>query len=352
MLRATVTKKLGGFTLDVSIQSDVRVTGLFGPSGSGKTTLLNCIAGLLDPEKGDIELSNTPYFASDPPANLPIRERRVGYVFQDSLLFEHMSVRANLLYGRNRGGDGPGFDDVVDVLALGPQLARKPRELSGGEQRRVAIGRALLSNPAILLFDEPLTGLDAALAGRVMVYLKRVLDRFAIPALYVSHSISDVIYFCDEVVVLRDGRVVTQGPPGEVITRRGVLDDRHLTDLRNVFTASDANYDQEHAAVRCRIGPLELLVYSATPERTPTPTLAIRANDIILAAARPERISARNVLPAMVQRVEPVGGKILVFIDVGTTWIVEVGPAAVEELSLKPGAAVFAVIKASAIELL
>lgn len=352
MLRATVAKKLGEFTLDASIQSDGRVTGLFGPSGSGKTTLLNCIAGLLAPDRGDIRVFDSVFFTTESPACLPIRERRVGYVFQDSLLFEHMSVRANLLYGRNRRGDGPGLDDVVDVLGLGALLDRRPRELSGGEQRRVAIGRALLSNPAILLFDEPLTGLDAALAGRVMVYLKRVLDKFAIPAIYVSHSISDVIYFCDEVVVLQNGRAVTQGPPGEVIARRGVLTDRHLADLRNVFTATDAIYDPEHGAIRCRVGANELLVYSATLDRAAEPTLAIRANDIILAAARPERISARNVLPATVKRVEPVDGKTLVFIDVGPTWIVEVGPAAVSELGIVPGAAVFAVIKASAFELL
>ena len=210
MLSVRIRKKLGDFPFDVFARCGGRVTGLFGPSGSGKTTLLNCIAGLMRPDEGEILLNDEPLFSVDPPVNLPVRARRVGYVFQDSLLFDHMSVRKNLRYGEKPGGTGPSFDEVVDVLGLRYRLDRRPDELSGGERRRVAIGRALLSDPAILLFDEPLTGLDAALAGRVLVYLKRVLDAFDIPAIYVSHSISDVVYICDEVIVLHGGRALTR----------------------------------------------------------------------------------------------------------------------------------------------
>lgn len=352
MLTVDIRKRVGTFTLRLLARCEHRVTGLFGPSGSGKTTVLDCIAGALAPDSGEIRLNDTVFCSTESAMTLPVRRRRVGYVFQDSLLFEHKTVRANLLYGHRGDGGGPAFDDVVDVLGLRFRLDRRPRELSGGEQRRVAIGRALLSAPSLLLLDEPLTGLDAALAGQVMVYLKRVLDRFDIPAVYVSHSISDVIYFCDEVIVLNGGRAVAKGPPAEVIARRGVLDDRHLADLQNVFIAADARYDADRHVVRCRVGGSELTIYSATHDRTPAPTLSLRANDIILAAQRPERISARNIVPAVVKRIERVDGKVLVFIDVGPTWIVEVGPAAVSELRLGPGSEVFAVVKASAIAVL
>ena len=352
MLNVRARKQLGDFPLDVYMRCRRRVTALFGPSGSGKTTVLNCIAGLTRPDDGEIKLDETVFYAREPLTDLPIRERRIGYVFQDSLLFEHMSVRDNLLYGRKKAGGGPAFDEVVDVLAIRHRLDRRPHELSGGEQRRVAIGRALLSDPALLLLDEPLTGLDAALAGRVMVYLKRVLDTFDIPAIYVSHSISDVIYTCDEVVVLDGGRAVAKGAPTEVIARRGVLDDRHLADLQNVFNATDAEYDDEKAAIQCRIGRGRLMIYSETADRSPRPTLSIRANDIILAAERPKRISARNILSATVDRIAPIGGKVLVFIDVGVPLMVEVGPAAVAELGLAPGADVIAIVKASAIQVL
>ena len=371
MLQARLRKQLGSFVLDLAVQCRGPVTGLFGPSGCGKTTLLNCLAGVTPIDRGRIRIGQTTWLDTDGRVNVAARDRRVGYVFQDSLLFDHMSVLENVTYGRPNNGpspprrpiSGPRLEEVVEVLEIADLLERMPAELSGGQRRRVAIARALLRNPDLLLLDEPLTGLDAELAGRVIVYLKRALDAFAIPALYVSHSISDVLYLCDEAVVLSGGRLVAQGRPRVVITRRGILNDRHLMELQNVFTVKLLAINQEDRSIRCALGDGELTIYGESPRGRRELTLAIHACDIVLALHRPEAISARNALRGTVRRIEPVGSKVLVFVEVGAArggtpashrlqWMVEVGRAAVAELDLRPGAECFAIVKATAIHIL
>ena len=352
MLHAHVKKQFGSFRLDVSVESRVRITGLFGPSGCGKTTFLNCLAGITRPDAGTIQLHHDTWFGTEQGADWPVCRRRVGYVFQDSLLFNHMSVLKNITYGHKPDSAGPRVEEVVDVLEIAGCLDRMPDELSGGQRRRAAVARALLRNPALLLFDEPLTGLDAALAGRIIVYLKRVLDTFAIPAVYVSHSISDIAYLCEEVIVFEKGRVVVQGPPASVVTHAGVLNDHHLSELLNVFDAYRIATDPLDQSIRCRIGENELLIYGPHDDQREHLTLAIHACDIVLAARKPDRISARNAVPGTIERIEPLGTKVLIFLDVGVRWIVEIGRAAVAELGLKPGVQVFAIVKATAIQVL
>lgn len=351
MLHFQIKKSLGTFQLDVDVQSSSRILGLFGPSGSGKTTVLNCLAGTATPDEGAVRIGETTWFDSQQSINTPVRQRRVGYVFQDGLLFEHMSVLKNMTYGFESNSRGPKLQEVVDILGIGDLLERRPCDLSGGQRRLVAVGRALLRHPLILLLDEPLTGLDAPLAGRVIVSLKRVLEQFDIAAVYVSHAISDVIYFCHEAVVLREGRVIAQGPPTQVIARQGVLDEQHLAELRNVFVVESAGAADGDVS-RFRVGAHELTVYARFEGAAKSATLAVRACDIMLATRRPEGISARNILPGRVTRIEPVGSKVIVFVDVGLTWMVEVGRAAVTELGLQPEREVFVIIKASAISVL
>jgi len=354
MLSATFQKRRGDFLLDIDVTCGRRVTGLFGTSGCGKTTLLDCLSGVTRPDAGRIQLGESIWFDAAERCSVPVRRRRVGYVFQDSLLFGHMTVLDNITYGRRPHGHGPQLDEVVDVLQIGDLLDRRPAELSGGQQRRTAIARALLRDPALLLFDEPLTGLDVSLAGRVIVYLKRVLDTFDIPAIYVSHSISDIIYLCEDAIVLDGGRVTAQGVPATVITGRGVLSDQHLRELENVFPARLIGTDAAEQSVRCRLGDQDLVLYDRLTERKDEIVLAVRACDIVLAPQRPGLTSARNVLATTVTRVEPVGAKVLVFIDMGSgvQWMVEVGRAAVAELGLRPEARVFAIVKATAIQTL
>ncbi len=354
MLSAKLQERRGDFLLDLDVTCPRRVTGLFGPSGCGKTTLLDCLSGVTRPDAGRIQLGDSTWFDATERRSVPTRHRRVGYIFQDSLLFGHMTVLANITYGQRGGSRGPQLDEVVRVLEIGELLDRPPAELSGGEQRRTAIARALLRDPALLLFDEPLTGLDVGLAGRVIVYLKRVLDAFDIPAIYVSHSISDIVYLCEDVIVLDAGRVIAQGPPAAVITRRGVLSDQHLRELENVFPARLLGADETDRSIRCRLGEQDLVLYGRLAEQRSNVVLSVRACDIVLASERPSRISARNALAATVTRVEPVGAKVLVFIDMGADvqWMVEVGRAAVAELVIRPQAQIFAIVKATAIQTL
>ena len=185
-----VSKRLGEAEIAVSFVSDAGVTALFGPSGSGKSSVLNMIAGLLTPDRGRILVGGEPLLGDG--VNLVPEARHAGYVFQDGRLFPHLRVRANLLYGAERGQGGTTFDEVVDLLGLGALLGRWPRTLSGGEAQRMAIGRALLSNPRFLLLDEPLASLDRARADEIMAMIERVRDALKLPILYVSHNRAEV----------------------------------------------------------------------------------------------------------------------------------------------------------------
>jgi len=185
-----IAKRLGEVEIAVSFLSEAGVTALFGPSGSGKTSILNMIAGLLTPDRGRIAVGGETLFGEG--VNLPPEARHAGYVFQDGRLFPHLKVRANLLYGAVRGDGGVTFDEVVDLLGLAALLARWPRTLSGGEAQRVAIGRALLSNPRFLLLDEPLASLDRMRADEIMSMIERVRDALRLPILFVSHNREEV----------------------------------------------------------------------------------------------------------------------------------------------------------------
>jgi molybdate transport system ATP-binding protein len=196
-----VEKVLGEAEIAVSFQVEAGLTALFGPSGSGKTSVLNMIAGLLTPDRGRILVGGELLFGEG--VDLPPEQRHAGYVFQDARLFPHLSVRANLLYGARRGMGRVGLDEVVDLLGLGQLLGRWPRTLSGGEAQRVAIGRALLSNPRFLLLDEPLASLDGPRADEIMGMIERVRDEFRLPILYVSHNRAEVDRLAGQRVAIR-----------------------------------------------------------------------------------------------------------------------------------------------------
>ncbi|MBB4131003.1 MULTISPECIES: molybdenum ABC transporter ATP-binding protein [unclassified Xanthomonas] len=203
MLDLDLQLQRGNFTRHLRIEDDARVVALVGPSGAGKSTVLNAIAGLVRPQAGHIHIDGRCLFDSQHGVNLPTHKRRIGYVFQDARLFPHLDVRRNLRYGRHARGASPfGFDDVVALLGIAPLLQRRPRNLSGGEAQRVAIGRALLSQPAILLFDEPLSALDQARREELIPYLQRVRDEIRLPMLYVSHNPDEVQRIADSVHVL------------------------------------------------------------------------------------------------------------------------------------------------------
>ncbi|KAF1722933.1 molybdenum ABC transporter ATP-binding protein [Pseudoxanthomonas wuyuanensis] len=204
MLRLDIELRRGSFQRRIRLESDARVTALTGPSGAGKTTVLNAIAGLVKPHAGRIEVDGRCLFDSAQRIDVPVHRRRIGYVFQDARLFPHLDVRRNLLYGRHGHNPTPqfGFDAVVELLGIGALLARRTANLSGGEAQRVAMGRALLSQPALLLFDEPLSALDQARREELIPYLQRLRDQTRLPIVYVSHHPEEVRRLADEIHTL------------------------------------------------------------------------------------------------------------------------------------------------------
>jgi molybdate transport system ATP-binding protein len=214
MLRVDVSKQLGEFHIEASFVSDGRVTGLFGVSGAGKTSLVNMIAGLLPPDRGVIAVGTEPLDDTTARLHVPVHRRRIGYVFQDARLFPHLDVRQNLDYGRrmNRlADDAAARARVIDLLDIGGLLDRRPGRLSGGERQRVALGRALLAQPRLLLLDEPLGSLDEERKVEILPYLVRLRDEAGIPMVYVSHDAGELRQLATRIVILRRGRVVDFG---------------------------------------------------------------------------------------------------------------------------------------------
>lgn len=208
-MQVSIQKQLEAFALQVSfVLASHGITVLWGASGSGKTTLLQCLAGLLRPDAGRIACREAVWFDAERGVCLAPERRRLGYVFQDVRLFPHLSVRSNMLFGRRfRGPSGVSFEDVVGLLGLGRLLHRTPSDLSGGEKQRVAVGRALLACPELLLMDEPLTGLDRGKREEIMAYVKAIPERFGVPILYVTHSDAERRFLADRVLNLEDGKL-------------------------------------------------------------------------------------------------------------------------------------------------
>ena len=226
MIRLEWTARLtqGGFTLDAGDAASVEVLGLFGPSGSGKTTVLEVMAGLRRPEQGEVRVGDRVLFSRAGGIDLAVHERRIGYVPQDVALFPHMDVRENLLYGwrdtatdKASAGAGEAYTHVAEMLEIGGLLDRRVTDLSGGERQRVAIGRALMSAPALLLLDEPLVAVDRSRKDRILPYLLRIRRQLHVPLVYVTHDTGEMQEIADRVIRLEGGRIVAAGAPGEVL---------------------------------------------------------------------------------------------------------------------------------------
>src|SRR5260221_556145 len=222
MLDLAITHRLGRFALDVAFQSGSGLTALFGRSGSGKTSVVNIIAGLLRPERGRIVVDDTVLVDTARGVFLAKHKRRIGYVFQDARLFPHLSVRHNLLFGRwfaPRAERQETLASIVSLLGIGHLLERRPNALSGGEKQRVAIGRALLASPRLLLMDEPLASLDAERKDEILPYLERLRDETRIPIIYVSHSLAEVARLATTMVLMSEGRVDAVGTVADIMSR-------------------------------------------------------------------------------------------------------------------------------------
>lgn len=355
MLKVKVSKKLANFALDAEFTSNSGVTALFGRSGSGKTTLVNAIAGLLRPERGAIEVNGVCLYDSARGIDMPVARRHVGYVFQEGRLFPHLTVRGNLHYGYDlipAGERHVGFDQVVDLLGLEHLLERRPANLSGGEKQRVAIGRALLVSPRVLLMDEPLASLDNLRKGEILQYIERLHDEIKVPIVYVTHAVEEIVRLADVVVLMAGGRVIANGKASEIMGRPELRADTGIFEGGTVIdakvTAHDLQYDLtmlEFAGGLLTVPGVDALV--GEPIR-----MRIRARDVSIALARPADISVLNVLRGRVVEIRAEAGPTAnVRVDVGgVSLVARITRLSVERLGLGPGREVYALIKAISLD--
>jgi len=359
MIELTIRVNRGSFLLEAELSSRDQVTGLMGRSGSGKTTILSALAGVLRPERGNISVLGSPVFDRSGGVNVAPERRRLGIVFQDNLLFPHLSAGENLLFGYRRvpaAERNSSPEEIFRLLDLGPLLEHSVDQLSGGEARRVAIGRALLSSPRMLLLDEPLSGLDRPLQDRVLAYLLRLKSELGIPMIYVSHSFSDLRVLADSVALLevetdrsgkRCGRVAAVGRPDEImleVEKAGGLDP-----LETVIPGSVIACDPGLGYSVVQAEGLTLRVPFDNLRVGDKVYVTVQADEIILSVGKLPRLSTRNTWPGRVVKVHRLACTTFVTVDVGLPVLVELTAEAVSELGLEPGKEVQALVKAKSL---
>ncbi len=352
-LSVDITHPFGDFTLQVAFDTPGGITALFGRSGTGKTTVVNAVAGLLRPKKGRITLAGEVLFDAGLGICLPLHKRRLGYVFQDGRLFPHMSVRQNLTYGARFTRDhppGPALDEVCGLLGIAGLLERRPGALSGGEKQRVAIGRALLSHPRMLLLDEPLAALDSARKEEILPYLERLRDDTDIPVLYVSHSVSEVARLATSVVVLEDGRVARFGRAEQVLSDPDMVRQIGIRQAGAVLPARLTAHHRDGLSEFSVSGGRLLLPTVEMPPGAAT-RVRILAKDVMVALHKPVDVSALNILPCTILALRGgTGPGVIVQMQCGADRLLaRITRRSARALALSPGVDVHAVIKSVSI---
>lgn len=349
-LSVEIRHRLGGFELDVCFESDGRLTALFGPSGSGKTSLVNLIGGLIKPQKGKIASDGRVLVDTAARIFVPKHRRRIGYVFQDARLFPHMTVSQNLRYGRFFTPAAERYAEMgkmVEMLGIGHLLERKPALLSGGEKQRVAIGRALIASPKLILMDEPLASLDEARKAEILPYVERLRDETRIPIVYVSHSIAEVARLATDIVVLSAGKVTASGPTSQIMQRLDLLPEEERAEGGAVLDMVVAARDEVFGVTVLASAAGEIRVPGVGAVVGRTIRVRIRARDVMIATEEPRGLSALNILPGKVAGISPANGPLAdVLIDCGGQNIVSrITRQSVHDLDLAVGKPVFAVVK-------
>ncbi len=349
-LSVALSHQFPGFTLDVAFEAPPGLTALFGKSGSGKTSVINAVAGILHPNQGRITAEGTSLLDTAKGINLPPHRRRLGYVFQDARLFPHLSVRQNLTYGRwfARQSKGPHFDDIVDLLGLNTLLNRRPGALSGGEKSRTAIGRALLSNPALLLMDEPFAALDEARKAELLPYIETLRDQTKIPILYVSHALAEVARLATTIVVLDHGKTLRAGPAADLLSDPDLARSLGIREAGAILTATVTAQDPDGLTqLHTHGGPLwlpKIAAAAGTPLR-----IRIAAQDVILSRSRPEGLSALNILQGTISEIRATPDGALVQIAIGPDHLLaRITNRSAATLAVAPGQPIFAIVKSVA----
>lgn len=351
-LSVALRHRFPGFELDAAFDAGAGMTAIMGRSGAGKTTIANAVAGLFRPDEGRVEAAGETLLDTAAGVDIPPHRRRIGYVFQEARLFPHMTVRRNLLYGKwLAGADGRYFDRIVEMLGVGDLLARRPGALSGGERQRVALGRALLSDPRLLVMDEPLAALDAQRKAEIIPYLERLRDEGGKPILYVSHSVSEVARLATTVVMIDAGRVAACGPAAVVLADPALARAMPIRDAGAVLTASVAGHDEADGLSELSVSAGRLFLPKVNAEIGSKLRIRVEAHDILLFTEPPTGGSALNVLPVTVTSVrEGDGPGAIIGLIAGTDpLIARITRRSVRNLGLAPGAACFAVLKSTSV---
>jgi molybdate transport system ATP-binding protein len=333
------------FALNITFTLNSGITIIFGPSGAGKTTLLDCIAGLTIPDSGRIKAGDRIFF--DLETNLPAQSRRIGYVFQDLALFPHLTVGKNVEYGLGGEERRQKADAILESFHIAHLRDRKPKELSGGERQRVALARALVTDPCVLLLDEPLAALDAATKSKIIDDLRAWNSAHGIPILYVTHNREEVFALGDRVLVLESGRIIADGTPHGVMAapRRESL--AQLIGFENIFHAVVVAAHEDRGTMTCRIADskVELETPLVRAETGSTLLVGIRAGDILLATVQPTGLSARNIIPGRLLSLEQRDVIVAARVNCGVEMEVHLTLAARDSLQLQAGHEVWLIVK-------
>ncbi|MCU5774236.1 molybdenum ABC transporter ATP-binding protein ModC [Erwiniaceae bacterium BAC15a-03b] len=350
MLELNFSQQLGDHQLTINQTLPGQgITAIFGVSGAGKTSLINAISGLTRPQQGAIRLNGRVLSDAETGVHLPPEQRRVGYVFQDARLFPHYRVRGNLQYGMAKSMK-PQFDTLVQLLGIEPLLTRFPWSLSGGEKQRVAIGRALLTAPEILLLDEPLASLDLPRKRELLPYLQKLAKQVDTPMLYVSHSLDEILHLADNVLVLDQGKVKAFGALEQVWGSSAMRPWLPRADQSSVLRVQVLEQHPYYAMTALSLGDQHIWVSRIdAPPKTPL-RIRIRAADVSLALQPPQNTTIRNILPVQVAELLEIDDQIEVRLQIGQRELwARITPWARDELAIKPGMWLYAQIKSVSI---
>jgi molybdate transport system ATP-binding protein len=356
MIEFTARIASRAFTLDAAFVAEARVAALFGPSGAGKSTIIDLIAGLVHPDSGRIAIGDEVMVDTKRGIFVPPHRRRIAVVFQDSLLFPHMTVRQNLAFGRfftpralRRIEQGP----VVETLGIGHLLDRWPRTLSGGERQRVSLARALVASPRLLLMDEPLAALDMPRRFEIMRLIERVRDAIRIPILYVSHSIEEIGQIADEVVVIEEGRVIAQGPPAMAFAAARHLVERRRFGLSSPIHCRVERYEPNYDLSRLSHPAGTVTIAGDAGASGREVRVLVRATDVALSLHRPEGLSIRTNLDGVVEAIDSDAGPaafVTIRLEGGDSIVAAVTKLARDELGLRKGQRIVCLVKSVALD--
>jgi molybdate transport system ATP-binding protein len=361
-LQKKVRGEAGDFDLDVAFTLQSGITILFGASGAGKTTLLDCMAGLRSPDGGRMTLGERVIFDSDRRINVPPQSRQIGYVFQDLALFPHLSVEANVAYGLSGTSTHERERRVrraLQALELEPLRKRRPGGISGGERQRVALARALVTQPSLLLLDEPLSALDVPVKMKIADDLRRSVQNLSVPVLYVTHNRDEVFMLGEKLLVLERGRIIADGTPHQVLSAPRGETVAQLAGFENIFDAQVTSIHEQRGTMTCRVGSqrfesasVELETPLVRAEIGRKLRVGIGAGDILLATSAPVGLSARNILPGKVLSLSRRDAIITASVDCGIELSVRLTLSARDSLGLAPGRQVWVVVKTHSCHLL